>query len=86
VLCYGRRDCHLKESLKSRLIVRTVVDIIVIIGVVAIAMSPRSARAPKAALDLVRSEAAEAEFQMHRFAVRTTDASRALALSGSRPS
>jgi hypothetical protein len=72
VLYYFRYDSnHQEESLKSRLVVWTLVGIVVIIGLVLVATAPKPVRGSMVTLDLVNSEAAKAETQLDRLVART---------------
>jgi hypothetical protein len=80
VLYYFRHDSNqLEDNLKSRFLVWTLVGVIVIIGVVVIATSPKPIRGPKMTLDLVKSQAAQAETQIDRLVARTAEARKAMA-------
>jgi len=77
---YFRHDGNQPEdNLKSRFLVWTLVGILVIVGVVVIATSSKSTRAPKVTLDLVKSGAAQAEIQIDRLVARVTEARKATA-------
>ncbi|MCX6840910.1 MAG: hypothetical protein NTX53_01245 [candidate division WOR-3 bacterium] len=65
--------------MKSRFLVWTLVGVLVVIGVVAIATSPKSTPVPKVTLDLVKSGAVQAETQLDRLAVRVAEAKKAAA-------
>ena len=65
---------HPEESLKSRIVVWTLVGIVLIVGVIIIATSPKSARTPKVTTELVKSEAARAKGQIDRLVVRLAEA------------
>ena len=78
VLYYFRYGNNPQEdNLKSRFLVWTLVGVLVIIGVVVIATSRKSTRAPKVTLDLAKSGAARAETQLDRLAVRVAEARKA---------
>jgi len=75
VLYYFRHDGnHQEESLKSRIVIWTIVGILVLLGVVLIATGRKSPRVPKVTLDLARSEAAKAEMQLDRLGARIAEA------------
>ena len=66
-----RDSKHLEESLKSRIVVWTLIGIVVIVGVVVIATAPKKAsRGTQVTLDSVKSGAAEADTQLDRLAAR----------------
>jgi hypothetical protein len=80
VLYYFRYDSnHQEESLKSRIVVWTIVGVLVLIGVVVIATAQKSPRGPKVTLDVIRSEAVQAETQLDRLVARTAEARKAVA-------
>jgi hypothetical protein len=54
------------------------VGIIVLVGVLVIATAPKTARGSKVTLDMVKSEAAKADAQIDRLAVRIVDARKVL--------
>ncbi len=57
--------------MKSRILVWSLVGIVVIIGVIVIATAPKKkASGPKITLDVVKSDAAEAEVQLDRLVAR----------------
>jgi len=61
---------YLEVSVKSRILVWSLVGIIVIIGVVVVLTAPKTARGPKVTADALKSEAAEAENQLNRLVAR----------------
>lgn len=57
--------------MKSRILVWSLVGIVVIVGVIVVATSPkRNTLGPKITLDMVKSEAADAESQLNRLVAR----------------
>ena len=62
---------RLEVRLKSRILVWSLVGIVVIIGVILIATAPKKrALGPNVTLDVVKSDAAEAEVQLDRLVAR----------------
>jgi hypothetical protein len=70
-LDYWPRDCeNLEESLKSRIIVWTLVAIVVIIGVIVVLTAPKTSPGSKVTADALKSELAKAETQLDRLVAR----------------
>jgi len=79
-LDYWPRDCeNLEESLKSRIIVWTLVAIVVIIGVIAVLTAPKTSSGPKVTADALKSELVEAETQLERLVARTAERRKSVA-------
>jgi len=71
---------RLEERLKSRILVWSLVGIVVIIGVIIIATAPRKKTSgPNVTLDMVKSDAAEAEVQLDRLVARLDARRKAIA-------
>ena len=65
--------------MKSRIVIWTIVGILVLIGVVVVATAPKAKRGAKVTLDLIKSQAAQAETQLDRLVARTAEARKAMA-------
>lgn len=79
-LDYWPRDYEeLEESLKSRIIVWTLVAIVVIIGVIAILTAPKTSRGASATADASKSALAKVETQLDRLAARAAEQRKSVA-------
>ena len=79
-LDYWPRDYeNLEVSLKSRIIVWTLVAIVVIIGVIVVLTAPKTSRGPKVTPDALKSEVARAETQLDRLVARVAERRKSVA-------
>ncbi len=65
--------------MKSRIVVWTLVGVAVLVGVIVILTVPKAPRGPRVTLDLMKTDASQAEFQLDRLVARIAEAKKTTA-------